>query len=87
MRIAMIHTPFEARSGGERQILRLAIELQRMGHEVEIFTNSVNEDTYPEFFDKVKLNVIPYPLAGKLPPAWIPHIIPPKIRTLGKEIF
>jgi len=52
MRIAMIHTPFRARSGGERQILRLAIELQSMGHEVEIFTNGINESTYPEFFVK-----------------------------------
>jgi len=69
MRIAMIHTPFRARFGGERQILRLAIELQSMGQEVEIFTNGINEGTYPEFFDKVKINVIPYPIAGILPSA------------------
>ncbi len=85
MRIALIHTPFEARSGGERQILRLAIELQKMGHEVEIFTNSVNLETYPEFFDKVKLNVIHYPLAGKLPPEWIPYILPPKITQIPQK--
>lgn len=69
MRIAMIHTPFRARSGGKRQILRHAIELQSMGHEVEIFTNGINEGTYLEFFGKVKINVIPYPLAGILPSA------------------
>jgi len=87
MRIAMIHTPFETRSGGERQILRLAIELQNMGHEVEIFTSSVNLETYPEFFDKLRLNVIPYPLAGKLPPEWIPYIISPKITQIShKEV-
>jgi len=67
MRIAMIHRPFGARGGTERQILRLAIELEKIGHEVEIFTNGINEDSYPEFFKKVKINVIPHPLAGKLP--------------------
>ena len=45
----MIHTPFWARAGGERQILRLAIELQKIGHEVEIFTSALNKESYPEF--------------------------------------
>ncbi len=76
MRVAMIHTPFQNRTGGERQILRLAIELQEMGHEVEIFTNQINRNTYPEFFDQVKINVIPYPLLGKVPSEWVPEIIP-----------
>lgn len=40
MRIAMIHTPLTRRGGGERQILRLAIELQKLGHEVEILMNN-----------------------------------------------
>jgi glycosyltransferase involved in cell wall biosynthesis len=60
MRIAMIHTPFQTRAGGERQILKLSIELQKKGHEVEIFTNWVNWSTFPEFFDKVKINVVPF---------------------------
>jgi len=30
MRIAMIHSPLTERGGGERQILRLAIELQKL---------------------------------------------------------
>ena len=59
MRIAMIRTPFWGRYGGERQILRLAIELQKIGHEVEIFTNAINKESYPEFFRRVKVNVIP----------------------------
>jgi glycosyltransferase involved in cell wall biosynthesis len=80
MRIAMIHTPFGARAGAERQILQLAIELGRMGHEVEVFTNGINEDSYPEFFRKVKVNVIPHPLAGKLPRGLTPTIANPKIR-------
>jgi glycosyltransferase involved in cell wall biosynthesis len=60
MRIAMIHTPFRTRAGGERQILRLAIELQKRGHTVEIFTNRVAWDTYPEFFSQVKITTIPF---------------------------
>lgn len=76
MRIAMIHTPFPSRGGGERQILRLAIELQKKGHYVEIFTNGVNKDSFPEFFSKVKINVVPHPLAGKLPEAWTPQMMP-----------
>jgi glycosyltransferase involved in cell wall biosynthesis len=79
MRIALIHTPFWARGGGERQILRLAIELQRLGHEVEIFTNAVNEAAYPEFFSKVKINVVPHPLTGRLPSGLAPQIATRKI--------
>lgn len=74
MRIAMIHTPFWKRAGGERQILRLAIELEKLDHEVEIFTNAVNEDSYPEFLKKVKINVVPHPLTGKLPQVVAPQI-------------
>ena len=80
MRIAMIHTPFGARGGGERQILRLAIELEKIGHEVEIFTNGIYEDSYPEFFKKVKINVIPHPLTGKLPRQLTPRIAIQKIQ-------
>ncbi len=79
MRIAMIHTPFWKRAGGERQILRLAIELEKLGHEVEIFTNAVNEDSYPEFLKKVKINVVPHPLTGKLPRVVAPQIAVTKI--------
>ena len=85
MKIAMIHTPFRTRAGGERQILKLAIELQKKGHEVEIFTNGVNWDTYPEFFDKVKINVIPYPLDGKLPCSLTPQMIAPKAQQVSNE--
>ena len=77
----MIHTPFRVRAGGERQILRLAIELQKKGNEVEIFTNSVNWDTYPEFFNQVKITVVPFPLTGKLPSKLIPQIWKNKIQA------
>jgi len=63
MRIAMIHTPLTGRGGGERQILRLAIELQKLGHEVEIFTNAVDKQAcYPNLVNKVTINVISHPL-------------------------
>jgi glycosyltransferase involved in cell wall biosynthesis len=88
----MIHTPFLARAGGERQILRLAIELQKKGNEVEIFTNSVNWDTYPEFFNQVKITVVPFPLIEKLPSKLIPQMwktriqenLDPRIRRMSK---
>jgi glycosyltransferase involved in cell wall biosynthesis len=60
MRIAMVHTPLWGRGGAERQILRLAIELQKRGNAVEIFTPVVNEKTcYPDLLKQVTVNVIP----------------------------
>jgi len=60
MNIAMIQTPFFSRTGGERQLLMLSFELQRLGHRVEIFTNYANKSTYPELFSKLKVNIIPF---------------------------
>jgi len=70
----MIHTPLWGRAGGERQVLRLAMELQNIGHEVEIFTSAVNEECYPDFLKKLTVNVILHPLAGKLSPDLAPRI-------------
>lgn len=70
----MIHTPILGRGGGERQILRLATELQRMGHTVEIFTSALNvENSYPDMLRNLKVNVIPHPLCKKMPP-WLTPI-------------
>jgi glycosyltransferase involved in cell wall biosynthesis len=85
MRIAMIQTPLWRRAGGERQILKLAIELEKLGHEVEIFTNAVNEESFPELFEKVRINVIPYPLAGKLPKELTPGLAAPKTSETAPE--
>lgn len=60
MRIAMIHTPFINRAGGERQILSLALELQKRGNHVEIFTNYADKKTYPELFSKLTTNTVPF---------------------------
>ena len=57
----MLHTSLWGRGGAERQLLRLAIELQKMGHEVEIFTDAVNENCYPEILKNLTVNVIPHP--------------------------
>lgn len=81
----MIHTPFWGRAGGERQILRLAIELQKFGHDVSIFTNAINMGSYPEFFKDVKINVIPHPLAEKLPSGLTPQIATPRINQQPLE--
>jgi len=60
----MIHTPLSGRRGAERQLLRLAIELQKAGHEVEIFTSLVDEEKcYPSMLRAVSVNVILHPLA------------------------
>ncbi len=79
MKIAMIHTPLVGRGGGQRQILKLALELQRFGHEVEIFTSAVNkEKCYPEMIGKLTVNVIPHPLGKKTPKMFIPAEIQQK---------
>jgi len=71
----MIHTPLTGRGGGERQILGLAIELQKIGNEVEIFTSVVNEERcYPDMLKKLTVNVILHPLAGKVSPRLAPRL-------------
>jgi len=59
MKIAMVHTSLWGRGGAERQILTLAVELQKLGNEVEIFTPQVNEKTcYPELLKQVIVNTL-----------------------------
>jgi glycosyltransferase involved in cell wall biosynthesis len=73
MKIAMISTPLVSRGGGQRQILKLAFELQKFGHEVEIFAGAVNkEKCYSEIIEKLTVNVIPLPLENKIPKFLIP---------------
>jgi glycosyltransferase involved in cell wall biosynthesis len=91
----MIHTPLTGRGGGERQILRLAIELQKLGHEVKIFVNAVDEEAcYPNLLNKVKIIVIPHPLArfkplyirvAKKRVPWYDSILPRMI-NIGRSI-
>ncbi len=60
MKIALVHTSLWGRGGAERQILNLAIELQKLGNDVEIFAPQSNEKTcYPELLKQVTVNVLP----------------------------
>jgi glycosyltransferase involved in cell wall biosynthesis len=68
MRIAMIYEALTERTGGARQILRLALQLQKMGHEVEIFANAVDEEKcYPDILKNVIVNVVSHPVASFRP--------------------
>ncbi|MDD3791836.1 MAG: glycosyltransferase family 4 protein [Candidatus Bathyarchaeota archaeon] len=62
MRIAMLHPSLTWRGGAERQVLVFATELQRMGHDVEIFTCALNEKCYPEYVKQLKINVVHNPI-------------------------
>ncbi len=76
MKIALIHTPLVGRGGGQRQILKLAFELQRFGHEVEIFTSAVNKQKcYPDLIEKLTITVVPHPFGKKMPKLFIPSEI------------
>ena len=76
MKVALIHTPLVGRGGGQRQILNLAFQLQRIGHEVEIFTSAFNkEKSYPEIIEKLTINVISHPLEKEMPKWFIPSEI------------
>ena len=73
MKIALISTPLVGHGGGQRQVLRLAVELQRFGHEVEVFTSALNkENCYPSLIEKLKVTVIPHPLENMMPKWMIP---------------
>ena len=58
MNIALVHTALWGRGGAERQLLNLAIELQKLGNYVEIFTTGVNDACYPELQKQVNINVM-----------------------------
>ena len=68
LRIALLHPSLTWRGGAERQLLNLALELQRIGNEVEIFTCAINERCYPESTKMLKINVIQTPNAKSTQP-------------------
>jgi glycosyltransferase involved in cell wall biosynthesis len=60
MKIALIHTPLWGRGGAERQVLMLAIELQKLGNEVELFTPFINREAcYPELMRQITIRETP----------------------------
>ncbi len=63
----MLHPSLTWRGGAERQILILATELQRKGHQIEIFTCALNNSCFPELADKLKINVVKTPFIQATP--------------------
>ena len=57
MKIAILHPSLTWHGGAERQLLKLATELQRAGHEVEIFTCAFNHQCFPELAKQLIINV------------------------------
>ena len=57
----MLHPSLTWRGGAERQILKLAVDLQKMGHVVEIFTCSVSDTCFPELRRQVTVNEVRTP--------------------------
>ncbi len=62
-------------------MLRLAVELQKRGHTVEIFTSALNaENSYPDMLKELTVTVIPHPL-GKKMPLWLTPLEPAEEKT------
>ncbi len=58
MKVALFVTPLDIPGGGARQALRLAIELNAMGHETRLYTPSMDRaKCYPELIDKLEVEV------------------------------
>ncbi len=56
MKIAILHTSLDVKGGAERQVLKLAIELQKSGHEVKIYVSRLDTPRcYPELIGQVKV--------------------------------
>lgn len=90
VKIALVHTPLTTPTGGERQVLMLALELQKKGHEVELFTNAIDrERCFPDLIREININVVPYPWSYT--PYPFNHILPYYVkyfgmRKIGKEL-
>jgi glycosyltransferase involved in cell wall biosynthesis len=65
MKIALLQPSLTWRGGAERQVLNLAVELQRAGHKVEIFTCAASDNCYPELLNQLVVNVVKAPIRGK----------------------
>lgn len=63
MKIALLHPSLTLRGGAERQILKLAIDLQKLRHEVELFTCGVNSVCYPEMVRQIIVHEVRVPIA------------------------
>ena len=56
MKIAILHTSLDVKGGAERQVLKLAIELQKNGHAVNIYVSKLDAPRcYPELISQVRV--------------------------------
>ena len=56
MKIAILHPSLDTQGGAERQILQLAMGLQKKDHEVTIYVSKLDKDKcYPDLINKVKV--------------------------------
>lgn len=63
MKIAIGVTPLSGTGGGERQALHLAIELEKRGHEVHLYTTAFDrEGCFPDLSKHVDVRVVKPPL-------------------------
>jgi glycosyltransferase involved in cell wall biosynthesis len=59
MRIALASTPLLGPDGGDRQLMRLALELRKLGHDARIFTNALDrEKCYPQLNAELDIRVV-----------------------------
>lgn len=83
MKIAIVNPSFTGPAGGERQALRLAVELQDKGHEVEVFTNELDrEKCYPDLISRVKVSLVPYPFRTR----FVAYKMLLGMRAIGKQV-
>ena len=56
MKIAILHTSLDVKGGAERKVLKLAIELQKSGHAVNIYVSKLDASRcYPELISQVRI--------------------------------
>ncbi len=61
MKIAIVSINLEAQGGGNRQILILARNLQKMGNEVAIYAVAANKGAFSKIQEGLDVRVIPAP--------------------------
>ena len=82
----MLQPTLTWRGGAERQVLNLAIELQKAGHEVEIFTCVLNVSCYPELLRQLTINEIKIPtLQGVQTENSLKRLKPPSYKFFKKR--
>src|SRR3989338_2774578 len=56
MKIAILHPNLDVKSGAERQVLQLALGLQKKGHTLTVYTSKLDaENCFPELIKDLKV--------------------------------